>query len=91
MGIHVEHLHSSTEKKEPVESTAPVKRVRVNYIQELKEELSKVTWTSKEELLSCTKIVVGSTFFLGLTIYLMDLCIKGALGGFSRIIHFIFG
>lgn len=59
--------------------------------QELKEELKKVTWTTKAELMFCTKLVVGTTFFFGLGIYLVDLVIKGVLDGVARIVHFIFG
>jgi preprotein translocase subunit SecE len=60
-------------------------------VHELKEELKKVTWTSKDELVLFTKIVVGSTFALGLGIYGIDLVIKGVLNGFGALIHLIFG
>lgn len=61
------------------------------YINELKEEMKKVTWTSKEELTTCTKIVVGSTFMFGLGIYFVDLVIRGTLNSFNIIVHKIFG
>ena len=81
MGVQVEQLSSQIETK-------PVK---TSYISELKAELKKVTWTTKEELILFTKIVVGSTFALGLGIYAADLLIKGALNGFGALIHLIFG
>jgi preprotein translocase subunit SecE len=81
MGVQVEQLSSETENK-------PVK---TSYITELKEELKKVTWTTKDELILFTKIVVGSTFALGLGIYGVDLFIKGVLKGFGALVHLIFG
>lgn len=65
--------------------------VKTSYISELKTELKKVTWTTKDELVLFTKVVVGSTFALGLGIYAVDLVIKGVLNGFSALIHLIFG
>ena len=49
------------------------------YLQEFKDELKKVTWTSREELRFFTKIVVGATFVFGIGIYVVDLVIKVAL------------
>lgn len=70
---------------------ASKKRRRTAYIQELKDELKKVSWTTKEELKFATKMVVGATFFLGLGIYLVDLMIKGCLDLIAFVVHFIFG
>jgi preprotein translocase subunit SecE len=61
------------------------------YIQELKAELRKVSWTTKEELKFSTKAVISATFVLGLGIYLVDLVIKGCLDFISVAVHFIFG
>ncbi len=81
MGVQVEQLSSRTETKPS----------KTSYINELKEELKKVTWTTKDELILFTKIVVGSTFALGIGIYGVDLLIKGVLNGFGALIHLIFG
>ena len=61
------------------------------YVQELKEELKKVTWTTKGELQFSTKMVVGATFLFGLGIYLADFFIKGSLDLIKAVLHFIFG
>jgi len=82
MGIRVEPLTPRTEE---------TKQSRARYIRELKEELKKVTWTTKDELVFCTKVVVGSTFVFGIGIYLIDLVIKGVLNGFGSLVHLIFG
>lgn len=81
MGVQVQQLSSPAESKSS----------KANYIRELKEELKKVTWTTKEELITFTKIVVGSTFFLGMGIYAVDLSIKGVLNSFAGLVHLIFG
>ncbi|NNM44119.1 MAG: preprotein translocase subunit SecE [Chlamydiae bacterium] len=67
------------------------KKKSFSYLSELKEELKKVAWTTKPELVLCTKVVVYSTFLFGLGIYLVDLLIKGVLNGFSFFMHLIFG
>jgi preprotein translocase subunit SecE len=73
-------------------STSEVtKRNAFSFIQEFKEELKKVTWTTKSELIFCTKIVVGATFVFGLGIYVTDLIINGVLDTIRFIMHFIFG
>ena len=61
------------------------------FISELKEELKKVSWTTKSELLSATKIVILSMFGFGIGIYLVDLLIKGVLEAIKRTAFYIFG
>jgi len=61
------------------------------FLRDVQEELKKVTWTTKEELKTCTKIVIGATFFLGLGIYFSDLVIQSALQFISSIAKFIVG
>jgi preprotein translocase subunit SecE len=61
------------------------------FVRKLKEELRKVSWTSKEELIVLTKIVVGASFVLGLGVYGVDLFIKEVLVGLGVLIHWIFG
>ena len=61
------------------------------YVQELKDEMHKVSWTTKEELKLSTKVVIWSTFLFGFAVYIVDLCMKGALALIKTIVHFIFG
>ncbi len=56
-------------------------------IREYKDELKRVSWTSKEELKLFTKVVVGTTFAFGLGIYFVDLVIKGTLHLIGRLVH----
>lgn len=82
-------MSSSVEQYSP--RTEEAKKRGVGYVRELKEELKKVTWTTREELILCTKVVVGSTFIFGIGIYVVDFAIKGALQSISGIVHLIFG
>jgi len=67
------------------------KKKKRSYIQELKDELKKVTWTSREELIICTKIVVGSTLVFGIGIYIADLAMQGLLNWINLFVHKVFG
>lgn len=62
-----------------------------SFIQELKEELKKVSWTTKKELISATKIVIAATFLFGIGTYLVDFVIKGGLDLIKKVALFIFG
>jgi preprotein translocase subunit SecE len=59
------------------------------YLQEFKDELKKVTWTSKDELRFFTKIVVGATFVFGIGIYVVDLLIKISLDVIKTSAHWL--
>ena len=55
------------------------KTKKPNYFREVQRELGKINWTSKEELKTLTKIVIVSTFFLGLGIYFIDLMVRSSM------------
>ncbi|MGR3973191.1 MAG: preprotein translocase subunit SecE [Candidatus Rhabdochlamydia sp.] len=63
----------------------------MSYLEQLKNELKQVSWTSKEELRMLTKTVLIVTFAFGLAIYGVDLVIKGCLTSFKNLIDLIFG
>lgn len=60
----------------------------VDFVGDVKAELKKISWTSPEELKVYTKIVVGMTFFLGMSIYLVDLTIQSILNGLGFLFRF---
>jgi len=72
-------------------STIVGDKKKVSYFREVQNELKKVTWTSKEELIFCTKAVIIATFVFGLTIYVVDLGIRGILEAAVKIVQGIFG
>lgn len=60
-----------------------------NFFFDIKEELKKVSWTTKQDLVLCTKIVIGATFGFGLGIYLVDLLIKGSFDALNLLVKWI--
>lgn len=85
----------SMEVKKPQQSTATgqsfsIKRAQ-DFVADVKSEIQKITWTSREELVTYTKIVVGATFVFGMAIYLLDLMIQGTLGSLNFLMHLISG
>ena len=69
---------------------ASKKKPLFSYLEELKAELKKVSWTTQEELLFSTKVVILSIFVFGFGIYFFDLVIKGILDLVALVVHFIF-
>ena len=67
------------------------KTKRVNFLHGMKEELKRVSWTTKAELRTLCKIVIGTIFALGLGIYLVDLIIRLAISGLGNIVRVIGG
>jgi preprotein translocase subunit SecE len=72
-------------------STITPQSKKQSFFREVINELKKVTWTSKEELLMSTKAVIIATFAFGLLIYLCDLLIRGTITGVGSIVRMIFG
>jgi preprotein translocase subunit SecE len=62
-----------------------------NFLGDIKDEFSKISWTNPEELIAYTKIVVIGTFIFGMGIYFMDLIIQGVLNGLSAFVLFFGG
>ncbi len=67
------------------------KKGKGGFLERLKSELGKVSWTDRKELIFISNLVLFSTFVLGIIIYGVDLVIKLFLAGFERSISFIFG
>ena len=71
-------------------TASPAKRKGVlDWLGGVKAEFKKISWTSREELKSYTKIVVGATFVVGIGLYIIDLCIQGVLSGLSALVKTI--
>jgi preprotein translocase SecE subunit len=63
---------------------------KISFFRELQTELKKITWTTKHELIACTKIVLGATIIFSLVIYFADLFIRNILLLINLIFHWIF-
>lgn len=76
-------------------ATAPEKSIGTesvgNFIHDMKSELAKVTWTSREEMQLYIKVVVASTVVFGLGIYFVDLIIQGVLMSLGALVRLIGG
>lgn len=72
-------------------TTITTKGKKLSYFREVQNELRRVTWTSKAELIVCTKAVIVATFIFGFAIYLVDLSIRGVLDLAATFVQRIFG
>ena len=43
-----------------------------NFIKDVRSELKKVTWPSKNEVVSTTVVVIAATIFFGFYLFFMD-------------------
>lgn len=64
---------------------------KTSYFREVLNELKRVSWTSKDELILCTKAVIIATFLFGFGIYIVDLGIRGVLELASVLVRAVFG
>lgn len=89
MGSEVKSMEiKKTETASTTEATSTKRKAR-DFVADIKDEISKVQWTTKEELITYVKIVVITTFVFGMTIYLMDLFFQAVLNGLSALISWI--
>jgi preprotein translocase SecE subunit len=77
--------------KEAKVTTITTEKKKISYFREVQNELKKVTWTAKGELIFCTKAVIIATFLFGFAIYLVDLAIGGILNAANALFQVIFG
>jgi preprotein translocase subunit SecE len=55
----------------------------VNFLKEVKLELSKVSWSNREELLGATFVVIGITAIMTVFIYVVDI-------GLTKLLRMLF-
>jgi preprotein translocase SecE subunit len=55
----------------------------VRFYGELKEEIRRVHWTTKEELQTHTRVVVGATLLFGILVYVVDLVCQYSVWGLA--------
>ena len=51
----------------------------VNFIKEVRTELTKVSWSTRQEVIDSTFVVIGVTFIMAVFIGLIDLFLSKAL------------
>ncbi len=77
------------DKVEPLFNKVKKKKVR-SFIADFKDEIGKVSWTARPELMKLTKVVVFSTLFFGIAVYLADLFIRNGILGVNQLIGMFF-
>lgn len=77
------------DKVEPLLGKVKKKKVR-SFIADFKAEIGKVSWTPRPELMKLTKVVVFSTLFFGIAVYLADLFIRNGISGVNQLIGMLF-
>lgn len=92
MGVEAKSMElKKTQSQAPAtEKTFSTQKVK-EFVGDIKSEIHKIHWTSREELLAYTKIVVIATFLFGMAIYFVDMIIQGTLGGLSYLLRLIAG
>lgn len=89
MGAEVKSME--IKKPQPTTERAVSAKRAQTFVADVKSEIFKITWTSREELIAYTKIVVLATLLFGLTIYALDLMIQGTLSGLSLLMRLMGG
>ncbi len=90
MGAEVKSMEIKKPQQTTTERAVSAKRAQT-FVADVKSEIFKITWTSREELIAYTKIVVLATLLFGLAIYALDLMIQGALSGLSVVMRLMGG
>lgn len=90
MGVEAKSMEIKKTEASPIESSFNVQKVR-DFVGDIKSEIHKVHWTSREELLAYTKIVVITTFLFGMAIYFVDMMIQGSLSALSYLLSLVAG
>jgi len=68
-----------------------VSKKKLTFFRLVQQELSKISWTTRKELIVYTKVVVISTFVFGVGIYFADLVIKSVLDSLAALVRIIGG
>ena len=90
--MEIKKVQQQAAKPQAAASSSSFRPGRVGeFIGDVKAEVQKVTWTSKEELQLYTKLVVGATFAMGLGMYLVDLSVQSVLATMGILINWLIG
>ncbi|MCB1111206.1 MAG: preprotein translocase subunit SecE [Chlamydiales bacterium] len=76
--------------KTQTSSSATAKNAE-SFLTGIKAEFGKISWTSREELQTYTKIVVGATIAFGFGVFFTDLLIRSVLQGIETFARLIIG
>ncbi len=83
MNVKKSHPNSSSKRMEGKKLVA--------FVGDVKQELKKIDWTDREELVAYTKVVLASVFLFGLFVYFNDLVVQGCLNTIHFLVRVIIG
>lgn len=63
----------------------------INFFGATKREFKTLSWTTKKELVTSTKVILISTFVSGFAVYFVDILIQRLLSTISLLTRMIFG
>lgn len=69
----------------------PAKEKKLSFFRQIQKELKLVSWTSKEELILSTKIVLVSVILFSFAIYAADVLIHTLFSSISNLARLITG
>lgn len=84
--VNTRIMEKSKESKPPVAG-----KNAVRFMDEVKGEFRRITWTPKDELMIYTKVVLAMTFIFGMVVYGADLVIQGTVATVNTLLMFIIG
>jgi preprotein translocase subunit SecE len=73
---------AKTSKKSPEKKPGAFRRL-VQYFNDVKSELKRVTWPTKQEVLNSSLVVIGALIFFGVLIFLVDAAVVPLLTAYS--------
>jgi preprotein translocase subunit SecE len=85
VGAEVKSMEIKKPQQTTTEQVLSTKRLQ-DFVVDVKGEIQKITWTSRDELIFYTKLVVGATFVFGMAIYVLDLVIQLTLMGIHSLV-----
>lgn len=88
MGAEVKSMEIKKPQQISREQVLLSKRIQ-GFVVDVKSEVQKITWTSRDELIFYTKLVVGATLVFGMVIYGLDLAIQMILSSLNFLLYLI--
>jgi len=78
------------QKSQQIAKTFSMRKAH-EFLENVKQELSKIHWTDGQDVKVYAKVVVTATFLFGMLIYFSDLIIQKFLHSFDTLFRWIVG
>lgn len=81
----------SKKKEQALPEHSVTAKDAVHFFADVKTELKRITWTSKDEMQLYLKVVCVSTILFGFGIYAVDLLVQTVLRSINGLLTLVFG